>query len=347
MIVPVFSKGRALKVPKAAVAPRLGVRTVLTNSPWDFVSLWLRREQRSEAYFFWNQAKEFAEASASLATRSSPLLHYYSFMNAAKALLSSKGIAFEAMHGVRAHNMRTKASAIDLSNEGIQILSQGILPAVSKYFDEKEISNRHSLDELLFNIPCVHRTFCLTYEGQEDLFLPLTDCEYCFDDSTGEAHFAAKLSVDFAAQRFKDRLPQSLVVDLQKGDDRSIRSTASVKLSSAELLPEETDTFLAFHRELRKDLNYINGPQTLWYAKARVDGFKRLDRSPLTISLGAMHRLSELCRYKPLELDSFLAGDKNWLLNEFVKMTPSQFIDEISAEITGYQFMTPNVRAAT
>ena len=51
-------------------------------------------------------------------------------------------------------------------------------------------------------------------------------------------------------------------------------------------------------------------------------------------------------RYDPLQLDRLLAGQKNWLLSEFIEMSPSQFIDEIASEITGYQFLVPNVRAA-
>jgi hypothetical protein len=48
-----------------------------------------------------------------------------------------------------------------------------------------------------------------------------------------------------------------------------------------------------------------------------------------------------------MELAAFLAGQKNWLLSEFIQMSPPQFIDEIAAELTGYQFMMPNVRPAT
>lgn len=60
-----------------------------------------------------------------------------------------------------------------------------------------------------------------------------------------------------------------------------------------------------------------------------------------------MHRLSEICRYRPLQLEKFLAGQRNWLLSEFVTMAPDQFIDGIAAELTGHQFMPPNVRPAT
>src|SRR4051812_26852549 len=55
----------------------------------------------------------------------------------------------------------------------------------------------------------------------------------------------------------------------------------------------------------------------------------------------------EICRYRPLELASHLSGQKNWLLSEFIQMSPVQFIDEIASELTGHQFLMPNVRSAT
>jgi hypothetical protein len=65
------------------------------------------------------------------------------------------------------------------------------------------------------------------------------------------------------------------------------------------------------------------------------------------MTLAAMHRLSELCRYRPIELASFLAGQRNWLISEFIQQTPEQFIDEIASELTGHQIMVPNVRGAS
>jgi hypothetical protein len=48
-----------------------------------------------------------------------------------------------------------------------------------------------------------------------------------------------------------------------------------------------------------------------------------------------------------MQLSAFLAGQKNWLLTEFIRMSPTQFLDEISSELTGQQFMLPNVRPAS
>ena len=340
--------GRDVKFHKATTNAALGERTVLTNSPWDFVTLWLKREKKEDALFYWRQARTFFDASRGMPLDSAPLLLYYSFMNATKALLSARSAPFDEHHGVRAHNMRGSSKKIALSNEGVRIMQRGIVPALSQYLGEAEVGNTHSLEELLFNLPCIHRTYCLTYKSQQDLFIPLTDCRFVFDTDTGVAYFSANLSQDYVGSKFLRRLPPSLVEDGAFNNGRTIRSAASVAVSGPKIRSTTDIVGLAgLQRSLRSDLNYIAGAQTLWYAKVVVAGPRRLARSPLTLTLTAMHRLSEICRYKPMQLAAFLAGQKNWLLTEFIQMSPSQFVDEISAELTGLQFMAPNVRMAT
>ena len=117
-IVTIKLKGKMIKPHKSVVSPALSSRNVLTNSPWDFVDLWLKKENKRVSIFYWNQAREFHRASAGLPIQSAPLLHYYSFMNAVKALLSSKSIDFNEYHGVKSHNMRGATSRISITNEG-------------------------------------------------------------------------------------------------------------------------------------------------------------------------------------------------------------------------------------
>ena len=355
---------RNVKPHKATTSPMFGERTVLTSSPWEFVALWLRRKQMSKALFYWQQARTFSYAATDMPIESAPLLHYYGFMNATKALLSAKGVLFDEHHGVRAHNMRAPSSKLTLSNEGVRLQNRGIAPALSHYLGELETSNTHSLEELLFNLPCIHRTYCLTYRKQKDLFVPLTDCQFVFDALTKSAYFSANLSQDHIGERYMRRLPPSLIEDVSIGNGRAIRSAGSFAIAKATLKSRvEFDLLADLQRGLRADINYIAVSQTLWYVKtvvagpkrlsqspltsALLTGPKRLSRSPLTSTLLAMHRLSEICRYRPEELASFLSGQQNWLLIEFIRMSPMQFIDELAAELTGLQFMTPNVRPAT
>lgn len=145
--VPVRLSGRDLKPHKATISPLLDARTVLTNSPWEFVSLWLRRQKQSEAQFYWNQAQQFARASIGLNIQSAPLLHYYSFMNAAKALLAAKGEKFLELHGVSGDKTSHQANRIDLANENVRIYENGVLPSLAKYLgDSDEVIRRAHLD---------------------------------------------------------------------------------------------------------------------------------------------------------------------------------------------------------
>lgn len=337
--------GRDVKPHKATVGPNLGARTVLTDSHWEYVSLWLRRANKTNALFYWEQAHSFFAASRGMPVESAPLLLYYTFMNATKALLSAKGVTFDEHHGIRAHNMRGASSKIALSNEGVRIMQKGIASALSQYLGELETSPTHSLEEIFFNLPCIHRTFCLSYANQRDLFVPLTDCEIKFDASTGSAYFSALLSKDFTGPVHMRRLPPSLIADPIVKDGRTIRSVATAIVTGGDARSATDKAAIAgLLRGLRPDINYLAGAQTLWYAKCVVPGPSRLRRSPLTLTLLAMHRLSEICRYRPIELASFLNGQKNWLLTEFIRMSPAQFLDELAAELTGQQFMIPNMR---
>jgi len=347
-IVQIKLKGKEIRPHKSVVNPELAARNVLTNSPWDFVDLWLKKEKQKNALFYWTQARVFHEASKGLPTQSAPLLHYYSFMNAVKALLVSKGIAFNEYHGVVEHKMRTETSKISLTNEGVKIKQNGVLPSLSSYFGETETSDIFSLQDLLFNLPYIHRTYCLTYSSQTDMYIPIKEAEFVVNRRSMQAYLRAKLSKDFSTTQVIKRLPAAFIKDSDTSEKGVIRSSASVEFSRpGKPTPADIDNLLGLHRTLRHDLQYINGAQTLWYIKSETSGPKRISKLPATITLAAMHRLSELCRYKPLELDSFLSGKKNWLLSEFIQQAPNQFFDQIASEITGHQFLIPNVRAAT
>src|SRR5947209_3415687 len=151
-ISPIKLKRRAVGLHKAVVAPLLDTRNVLTNSPWTFVALWLQRNRNPKALFYWEQAQEFHKASIGLPLRSAPLLLYYCFMNAVKALLIAKGVPFNEMHGVSVHPKIVPGVRRTFAGEGIKVHTQGILPSLSGYYGETEISRTSSLQELFFNM---------------------------------------------------------------------------------------------------------------------------------------------------------------------------------------------------
>jgi len=332
---------KALTLAKAVKEPQFSMKTVLTLDPFDYVDLWLRREHKDEALHYWRQARNFHRAAGGLPIESAPLVLYYCFMNAAKALLSAKGITFNPYHGVGAHLMRGPNSKIMLSNEGIAIKQNGIVPALISYFGEAEPSPHHSLEDVLYNLVCVHRTYCLSYANKKERFVPLKTAAFLRDPASGEVRLQAELVDNIDWNFYRKRLP--VEVAARPGSTPVIQSVASITWASASSpTSAELNALCQLNASLRRVFHYINGAHTLWYLK--TTGSYEINRMPITLILSAMHRLSEICRYKPSQLQSYLDGQKNWLLSEFVAMTPAQFLDEIASEMTGHQIMIPNVR---
>jgi hypothetical protein len=332
---------------KAIVAPLLNSRSVLTNSPWTFVALWLQRHRKPQALFYWEQAQEFHKVSLGLPPRSAPLLLYYCFMNAAKALLVAKSVRFDERHGVAAHPKVVHGVRRTFAGEGIKIHKKGILPSLSTYYGEAETSSTHTIQELFFNMVFIHRTYCLTYSSQKEMFLPLANCRYLYDTGTKDVFFKADIERNTPLKPALKKLPATFVAAPEIGP-RAIRSVATMAWHTPGR-PTATDiqALVNFNRTLRQELHFINGVEALWYLVTPTRGPRRLKRQLPTLILAAMHRLSEICRYQPLQLESLLAGQRNWLLSEFIQMSEAQFIDEIASEITGYQFLVPNMRAVS
>src|SRR6266481_4672556 len=89
---PITIRSRVVRPHKAVHGAQFEMRTVLTTDPFNYVDLWLRRQHKSDALFYWRQARAFYHAAQGLPIEASPLVLYYCFMNAAKALLSAKDL---------------------------------------------------------------------------------------------------------------------------------------------------------------------------------------------------------------------------------------------------------------
>jgi YaaC-like Protein len=334
---------RELKIHKAVHHAQFERKNVLTNDPSIYVDLWLRSNGFTDSLFYWRQALEFYEASKGLSTNTSPVVLYYAFLNAVKALLSAKQVAFTDRHGVSGKKLSPSGSAVSLSGEGIKFHRHGIVPSLSAYFAETEQNLTHSLEDVLYNLVFVHRTFNLTNLTRAELFTPLKVCEYVHDDASGEVYLRAKTVSDVNWSTFRANLPTSFSLLMFDGSE-GVRSVSSVQwVSSQNPSSNEIDKLRLLNQELRYYVQYIHGSQSLWYMK--MNGASRLQRQSLTLTLAAMHRLSEMCRYKPSDLQALMNGSENWLVSEFIMMSPIQFFDEIACEITGDQVLIPNVRS--
>lgn len=320
--------------------------SVLSSDPWTYVELWLKREKHNQALPYWLQARRFADTAQNLPTEAAPLTLYYSFLNCTKALLLVAGQMHGDTHGVAGNRPDNAKSA--LSNEKVTFQTGGVLAALCSYFGDSAGGAEYTLKELLWNLPFIHRAYCLTYPSSSELFIPIEQACYVSRDNTSEAWFQAKIVGRYADQRRLKRLPESFETFMDCGSTfvrrkkrfrwYNGRKSSSEKKAAVRRLAN-------YHSTSRRVVVPISGKRDLWYLKKSNSKNSIASRHSLAILFASMHRLSELSRYDPKGFSRHLDGSANWLLTEFIEHAPNQFLDQVASEITGLEFWRPGTRA--
>ncbi|MDF3384494.1 MULTISPECIES: YaaC family protein [unclassified Sulfitobacter] len=338
-------KNRRIWMHKGVLSPDFESEHVLSSNPWQYVELWLKRDNKIEALAYWRQARRFADASLNLGPEAAPLTLYYCYLNATKALLVTKGVAASDSHGI--HGDRPEDAKNMLANEQVNFKSGGILPGLCRHFGEYEEKASYNLKDILWNIPFIHRSFRLTFRSSKELFIPLEKARYVVKPKSSEAYFEAEVLPRFSDLRSLTSIPSSFEC-YDEGDVKMVRRKKPFRWYSgkakAPTKRRAIERLKRYHSTTRRAVVHISGNRDLWYLKRTYATNSVGHRHTLILMFAAMHRLSELSRYDPAGFDRHLAGQANWLLTEFIENSADQFVDQIATEITGCQFWPPKVR---
>jgi len=330
---------------KAIINPNFKNKTVLTDSTWRYVEIFLKENSADEALFYWEQARNFCKATENLSLVSAPLTTYYTFLNATKALLTHKGIGFDNKHGVSGHR---EEGHYNLQNEHVVLKPKGIVSSLSTYFNEPIPTSgvEYNLKKILCNLQFIHRAYTLTYSGPE-LYIPIINPRFVFDKHRKVGWFEAQLEPEHSNKTTLTRLI-GFGVDRKYENDEFFTIRRNKVFSW--LAPRNVPTLASrealekYHFKIRKQLRYIYSPNNLWYIKRKDLRNHLIDRGTLPLIFIAMHRLSELSRYQPQTLKKHFNRTATWLLSEFITKSMVQFIDQISSEITGDDFRMTGFR---
>lgn len=129
---------KSCELMKAIKGPRYGSKTVLTNSSWEYVDLFLKRHSSagaSDALFYWGQAHSFYLASLSLPDSARPLTSYYCILNSSKALLRFKSVDNQKLNSHGISTVRKISDKTNLNEAKTIVKGAGVLPELGKYFD--------------------------------------------------------------------------------------------------------------------------------------------------------------------------------------------------------------------
>ena len=349
---PIIHIGKTeIGIKKAVIKPDLTSETVLTDSTWSYVEIFLKQDNTSnakEAAFFWEQARNFFEATKNLSLVAAPLTTYYCFLNATKALLYYKGVPFNLKHGVS--GKRTDGHFL-LQNEEITLKPKGVLSALCNYLGEPVKNNEkaYTLKDVFYNMSFIHRAFQLTFQSPShpDLFVPITRPRFVFDKFRKVGWFEAQLEKEHSTKRVLGNIT-GFGVDKKYDNNKfyTIRRNKTFKWECRNNKPtvDSLVDFNRYHLKIRKQLRTIYGPNNLWYIKRSNLANHLINRNNFVLIYATMHRLSEMARYEPNGLKKHLEKNHSWLLTEFIQKAGQQFIDEISSEITGKDFRTTGFR---
>lgn len=342
---------REVSIKKALISPDLISETVLTDSTWSYVEIFLKQENTAnskEALFYWEQAKNFYEASKNLSLISVPLTTYYCFLNATKALLYFKGVAFNLKHGVSG---KRQDGHFLLQNELISLKAKGVLSGLCNYLGEPIKNNEpsYTLKDVFYNLSFIHRAFQLTFQSPAypDLFIPIIRPRFVFDKYRKVGWFETQLEKEHSTQRVLGNIT-GFGIDRKYDNSKfyTIRRNKTFKwdCKNNKPSPASMTDFQRYHLKIRRQLRTIYSPNNLWYIKRSNLSNHIIDRSNLVLIYATMHRLSEMARYEPNGLKKHLEKNHSWLLTEFITKSSQQFIDEISSEITGKDFRVTGFR---
>lgn len=326
-------------------------KTVLTNSAWEYVELWLMRQKDTkaqEALFYWQQGKHFFNASECLPQNSKPLTAYYCCLNAAKALLSISGVNVNSIsHGIT-QSRQNQESSTSLEKAQVIFTGSGVLNELSRYLSEDVNKKTYNIKDLLYNIPCIHRTFSITYSGSPELFIPIRDIKFVREDTTSKAWVQFKVDQRYSNGSSLRYLPSGYKKTVVNNDMQNCyvrKETSRFIWDIHSDKKERYEKLSVYHKKIRKNIHYICGDMKLWYIKKELPANEHIiNRNSITLIFAVMHWMSELVRYNPKKFEKYMETKQNWLLHEFIETALYQFVDEISCEITHQEIMSAGYR---
>lgn len=343
----------------ATLNPKIQSKTILTDSTWEFVEIYLKQncdgsKKQKNAILYWQQARNFYQATQSLDNNSKPLTIYYCLLNATKALLETKKIPYSFAHGVAG---RSSNGHNNIKNEFVRLKTKGVLSGLCNYLEEpvrpisvQEPHEEYSIKDIFYNLAFIHRAYNVTYSNSAELFIPILNPQLVRDKSINRAWLQFELEPEHSNKTTLSRIFH-LKYEREKIMDNSegfiIRHKKRFEWDVVRNVPDSANKLRLdnYIKTRRKEFQYIYSANELWYLKRNdlIPGV--INHSPLVLIYSAMHRLSELARYEPDILKSHLEKDASWLLNEFINKSVVQFIDQISSEITGNQFRITGFRS--
>lgn len=362
----------SLRLRKAFTDAEIASHTVLTDDVFSYVDFYFKTHKKTlreasgkplEAnhIYYWQQARNFYNAAKILPIDASPLPMYYCMLNATKAFLFYSAIKYDDIkdalgrHGLHECQSESEVHILNLDSIYVQRDNRGVFPQFARMlhpdFATLWPTNRDgsvSLKQLLYHLPFVHSSYISTYgiARRDEKFVPLkanTSPRFMYSKDN-----KIRLVVDLDRNYFKQNattIPDDVKCNISDSlmvNDKDKNKEHFQLVSSGCYKKKEIQTV---YNMFRRDFSYIAGDKRIWYLKKKKMGESDIENiNSMVLEIAAVHRFSEIVRYKPEQMIKLLNGKENWIIHEFLSMVLDQFMDEITCEITKQEIMPTRIK---
>ncbi len=292
------------------------------------------------------QAKYFYESAEHAPLKSQPLLYYYSFLNLVKVVinvntLSAYGTSKDYYHGIETCGIQKGNKLKDLYVEILGLISSPDKISVAYQFmkqmgDDLAVPPKHRIDieKMLKSCIGIHRTYCETNNCLET-YIQIKNLRLYQDSKK----LISKYNVIDCTHEIMNALISAGYNILQETDEegRDHYYWQEERVMD-NYVPTKLDYYL-LASELRR--------KGIWYF---TDGNKYktfISKEPLHISTESviyclMFFFGSITRYHLYMFDSLLTDKQMWLISEFLKTQPKQFLYEVTSRTIESAILKPD-----
>jgi len=325
---------------------------IIVSDIWAFWNYIIRKNSKkngfkvSEQNFMFSlleQAKYFYETAMNAPLKSQPLLFYYSFLNLAKIINMDvyKGSSAEFYHGLET-NVNTTTT---LNNAQINLLKYD--PLHQKYSVAYELMCKmgcnlpnippkkcYDVRELLQNCVGIHRTYCEIYNVAER-FYHIKDLKLERDGKNLKSAYTVSKADTDIVMRLKRRGYNIVPIT---DDNGNISSYVWEENWSMAIYSVAQRDYYGLSMQLRKKglWTYTDGHNYRMYISETNTGLtSECIIYCLTFFFGS------ITRYHPYIFDSLLTDRDLWMISEFLKTQPAQFLLLVTSKAIGHALLKP------
>lgn len=301
----------------------------------------LKADARSFLLNLLEQAEYFFNTASTAPIKSQPLLYYYSFMNLAKVAInldSYMGNGHKYNHGINdSISLTTKLSNAELTLWKSKPNSYSVSEYLLKMLEDKPLPYvrtrngdwfKIKVQDLLRDCVGISKTYCEIYNCPP-VFYKLTDVKAYAKSRKMyfEAHIC-ECNDDIMAKLVRKGYSVTKVAD----NKYLLSANCSVRTTSNPTIAEK--------HTLSKRLRDIG----VW-SYSDGDSYK-LYISPVAYNLSSaaviyhiMFFFGSITRYHPDLFDDIISAKENWLVSEFLKTQPIQFLYYMVSKINGSEIL--------